>query len=373
VRVLVLNAGSSSLKASVVDGSATVARTETSWGADASRAAGREGAVAAVLEAFAGDGVAADTLAAVGHRVVHGGSRFTEPVTIDDVTLDALDELSELAPLHNPVAVDTIRAARTALPDVPHVACFDTAFHATLPETAARYPLPESWHAEWGIRRFGFHGLSVAWSVRRAAELLDRPAAEVNLVVAHLGSGCSVTAVAAGRSVATSMGFTPLEGLMMGTRSGSIDPGIPLYLMRTERATREHLEDALEHESGLAGVSGIGSDIRELEPAAASGNHRARLALDMFADRAAAAIAGAMTSLDRLDGLVFTAGIGEHAASVRAGIVARLGVVGVPGVGATENGDDRVLAAGPPAVLRIEAREDLVVAGDVESLLRAPR
>ncbi|HKG57908.1 MAG TPA: acetate kinase, partial [Candidatus Limnocylindrales bacterium] len=299
MRVLVLNAGSSSLKASVVDAGETIARTDTSWGADASRAKGREGAVAAVLEAFRRDGVAADTLAAVGHRVVHGGTRFTAPVTIDAATLDALDELSDLAPLHNPVAIDTIRAARTALPSLRHVACFDTAFHATLPETAAQYPLPEAWRAEWGIRRFGFHGLSVAWSVERAAEILSRPVAELNVVVAHLGSGCSVTAVPGGRSAWTSMGFTPLEGLMMGTRSGSIDPGILLHLLRTRKASRDEIEDALEHGSGLAGVSGIGSDIRELEPAAAAGDTRARLALDMFADRAAAGIAGAMTSVDR--------------------------------------------------------------------------
>ncbi|HKG57713.1 MAG TPA: acetate kinase, partial [Candidatus Limnocylindrales bacterium] len=221
----------------------------------------------------------------------------------------------------------------------------------------------------WGIRRFGFHGLSVAWSVERAAEILSRPVAELNIVVAHLGSGCSVTAVPGGRSAWTSMGFTPLEGLMMGTRSGSIDPGILFHLLRTRKASRDDIEEALEHGSGLAGVSGIGSDIRELEPAAATGNARARLALDMFADRAAAGIAGAMTSVDRVDALVFTAGIGEHAANVRAAIVRRLGAVGVPAIPATETGEDRVLVAGPPAVLRIEAREDLVVARDVETLV----
>lgn len=373
MRVLVLNAGSSSLKASVVDGGATPARTQVSWGSDASRAPDRVAGVAAVLEAIESDGVSPASIAAVGHRVVHGGPTFSVPAVVDDTTLEALDALSELAPLHNAVAIETIRGARRLLPEIPHVACFDTAFHAGLPEAAIRYPVPESWYREWGIRRYGFHGLSVAWSVRRAAELLGRPAADLGLVVAHLGSGCSVTAVAGGRSVWTSMGFTPLEGLMMGSRAGSIDPGIVLHLLRTGRATAEEIDETLEHRSGLLGVSGLTSDVRDLLVAADGGNAAARLALEMFVDRAAAGIAVAAIALERLDALIFTAGIGEHAGGIRASIVKRLGVLGLAEIDAGENGIDRLLSGGPPAVLRIEAREDLVVAESVEALLGSRR
>ncbi|HEY0443024.1 MAG TPA: acetate/propionate family kinase [Candidatus Limnocylindrales bacterium] len=373
MRVLVLNAGSSSLKASVVDGNATAARTQVSWGSDASRAPDRGRGLADVIAAVEGAGVARGSVGAVGHRVVHGGPTFRAPVAIDDATLEALDALSELAPLHNAVAVETIRAARIALPHVTHVACFDTAFHGGLPEVAARYPLPTAWQTEWGIRRYGFHGLSVAWSLRRAGELLDRPANDLRLVVAHLGSGCSVTAVAGGHSVRTSMGFTPLEGLMMGTRAGSIDAGIVLHLLRTSRATAEQIDDALEHRSGLLGVSGTTSDVRDLITAADGGDAAARLALDMFVDRAAAGIAAVATGLDGLDALVFTAGIGEHAGGIRAAIVRQLRNMGIAGIDESESGTDRVIAAGPPAILRIEAREDLVVAESVEALLRATR
>jgi acetate kinase len=380
MRVLVLNAGSSSLKASVVEDDATVARAEVSFGADATTSPGQQGAVRDVLASLGGAGVGAQTIEAVGHRVVHGGATFSQPTLLDERAMAALDELNELAPLHNAVAVGTVRAAQGALPGIPQIACFDTAFHATLPESAVRYPLPETWHAEWGIRRFGFHGLSVAWAVEKAGELLGRPSRELALLVAHLGSGCSVTAVAEGRSVQTSMGFTPLEGLMMGTRAGSIDPGILLHLLRSRRIGLGDLQDALEHGSGLMGVSGLGSDVRALEAAANAGDHRARLALEMFIARAAAGIASAAVSLDRLDALVFTGGIGEHAGRIRAAIVDRLSIIGFPRIGPEETGVDRVLAEGDlaaradrlrSAVLRIEAREDLVIARSVVAVLAA--
>jgi acetate kinase len=261
------------------------------------------------------------------------------------------------------VAAATIRAARALLPGLPHVAVFDTAFHAPLPETAWRYPLPAEWEG-WEIRRYGFHGLSVAWSVERAAGLLARPVDGLNLVVAHLGSGCSVTAIAGGRSVQTSMGMTPLEGLMMGTRAGSLDPGILLAVLRDGRRTAAELADDLDHRSGLLGVSGQSAGMRELETAAAEGDARAALAIQMFEERAAAGIAAAATALPRLDALAFTAGIGEHAGRVRARIVSRLAVLGVPPVEPDETGADRILAAAPgrPAVLRVEAREDVVAA-----------
>lgn len=308
---------------------------------------------------------------AVGHRVVHGGTTFRSAVRVDDRVLKGIEALAEFAPLHNPVAAATIRAARAALPGLPQVAAFDTAFHATLSEEQYLYPVPWRWHREYGVRRFGFHGLSVEWSARRAGELLDRPGGELALVVAHLGSGCSVTAVLNGRSVATSMGLTPMEGLMMGTRSGSIDPGILLYMLRTRRTGWRELQEALDHESGLVGVFGRAAGMRELEKAAGEGNKRARLAIDMFVSRAAAGIAAAATALPRLDGLVFTGGIGEHAASVRSAIIGRLAPLGIGPVAATAVRNDAVISPSGAAVaiLRVEAREDAVIASQTAELI----
>ena len=308
---------------------------------------------------------------AVGHRVVHGGTRFLSAVRVDDRVLKGIEALADFAPLHNPVAATTIRAARAALPDVPQVAAFDTAFHSTLSEEQFLYPVPWRWHREPGIRRFGFHGLSVDWSTRRAADLLGRPAGELALVVAHLGSGCSVTAVLNGRSVATSMGLTPMEGLMMGTRSGSIDPGILLYMLRTRRAGWRELETALDHQSGLVGVFGRAAGMREIEKAAGEGNERARLAIDMFVSRAAAGIAAVATALPRLDGLVFTGGIGEHSPSVRSAIVGRLAPLGIAALVASDVRNDAVISRSGAAVaiLRVEAREDAVIARQAADLL----
>ncbi len=385
MRILVLNAGSSSLKASLVEDGRAMVRATVGWGSDATREADRGAGIAAVLDAVEEAGIGRNTVVAVGHRVVHGGAELTAPTLIDADVLSAIERVGDLAPLHNVVALETIRAAQAALPELPQVACFDTGFHATMPETVRRYPVPESWYRDWGVRRYGFHGLSVAWATTRAGELLARPAEELRLVVAHLGSGCSVTAVDGGRSVATSMGLTPLEGLMMGSRAGSIDPGILLYLLRTGRLDLEGLTEALDHESGLLGVSGRTSDVRELEAAAADGDEAAARALEMFVERAAAAIAAAATSLPRLDALVFTGGIGEHAGPVRAAIVERLGVLAVAPVRSEETGVDRVVEAADrsaaqagrpadatlaaPVVLRVEAREDLVIAREAERLL----
>ena len=319
--------------------------------------------MAAALQRIGGEAATAGTRA-VAHRVVHGGPDFTQPTVIDEATLAAIDRLAPLAPLHNPIAAATIRAARGLLAKVPHVAVFDTSFHATLPEVARRYPVPDGW-TDWGVRRYGFHGLSVAWSVERAGQLLDRRPDTLGLVVAHLGNGCSVTAVDAGRSVATSMGMTPLEGLMMGTRAGSIDPGILLLALRDRRLDADELAEVLDHRSGLLAVSGSSSDMRELKAAADRGDPAAALAIDMFVDRAAAGIAAAATALPRLDALVFTGGIGEHAGQVRAGIVERLAVLGCDPVEPDDPGGDRMLSSqrsGGPAVLRIDAREDVVAA-----------
>ncbi len=372
MRVLVLNAGSSTLKASVLESdrrdphfSATL-----EWGADATRTEGRLGDLERLLERLVVEGIPTGSLEGVGHRVVHGGTRFTAPTPLDAAVVDELDALSDLAPLHNPVAVETIRAAMEALPHVPHVAAFDTAFHATLEPAAYRYPIPEAWVEAHAIRRYGFHGLSVEWAASRAGELLE--ATLRGSVVAHLGSGCSVTAVADGRSVWTSMGMTPLEGLMMGTRSGSIDPGILLRLLRAGVSV-DDLAEGLEHGSGLLGVGGH-ADMRDLLELEAAGDERAVLAIELFVHRAAEAIAAAATSLPALDALIFTAGIGERASSVRERIVGRLGVLGVAGPLSTkgDSGDAVLTPAGRrPAVLRIEAREDLVIARAVAEVAGA--
>jgi acetate kinase len=371
MRVLVLNTGSSSIKGSLVESEdlRSIARDEVSLGTDTSRRRGLERTIQNLLHKLEVTG--GREVDAVGHRVVHGGTRYRSAVRVDDRVLEGIEALAEFAPLHNLVAAQGIRATRALLPKIPQVAAFDTAFHASLAQDQFLYPVPWGWHRRYGVRRFGFHGLSVEWSTGRAAELLGRPASQLALLVAHLGSGCSVTAVLNGRSVATSMGLTPLEGLMMGTRSGSIDPGILLYMLRTRRASWRELEDALDHESGLVGVYGRAAGMREIEKAAVAGNERARLAIDMFVGRAAAGIAAAATTLPRVDALVFTGGIGEHSATVRSAIVRRLAPVGLRAVPATDVKNDAVISepGSPVAVLRIEAREDAVIARQTADLL----
>jgi acetate kinase len=363
MRILVVNAGSSSLKTSLIvqPGDRTDERTEQELPPEADW----DGA----LRVIAANAPGVD---AVGHRVVHGGPELVESVVISDEVMDQLEKLRPLAPLHNGPALSAIVASRRAFRDVPHVAAFDTAFHAGLPEEAVTYPLPFEWRAAFGVRRYGFHGLSVAWAVERAAALLERSPGELRLVVAHLGSGCSVTAVDAGRSADTSMGMTPLEGLMMATRPGSIDPGIQLELLGRGHLSAEDLREAFQQRSGLLGVSGVSADLREVQAAANRGNPRARLAVAMFVRRAAAGIAAAATAMPSLDALVFTGGIGEHAAAVRSAICARLANLHVSAALLEPGGaDDDVLseAGASVAVLRVTAREDLVIARDVARLL----
>lgn len=371
MRVLVLNPGSSTLKASVIEtaGQRTVVERAATWSADAAGTERRSEVLARVASETMAPSISAGEIDAVGYRVVHGGTAFRAATLLDEAAIRAIDALDELAPLHNRIAAETIRGARSLRPEVPHVACFDTAFHATLDEAAWRYPVPADWHVRWGIRRFGFHGLSVDWSVSRAAGLLRRPATDLHVVVAHLGSGASVTAVAGGESVATSMGFTPLEGLMMGTRSGSIDPGILLFLIG-HHVRVDELAEALAHRSGLLGVSGRSAGVEELLRLEAAGHANAALALELFARRAAAEIASVATALQRLDALVFTGGIGEHAASVRSRICRNLAVLGVPVPGPdVDIGDECLLVDSRPAIAVVHAREDLVIARQVEALL----
>jgi len=340
LRILVVNAGSTSLKLSVVDEDDSSTRIDS-------------------LESARG-------VSGVAHRIVHGGDRFREATVVDDAVERELSALSELAPLHNRPALEALAQARSVFPDVRHIAVFDTAFHATIPAEAATYALPQRWRDEWGIRRFGFHGLSVEWSARRVAV--------PRLVVCHLGGGCSVTAVLDGRSVDTTMGFSPLEGVPMATRSGSIDPEIVLHLLRTKRLGIEEVERALESESGLLGMSGESSRVEELE---ASGSEEAALALAVFAHRVASSVAAMTSMLGGLDAIAFTGGIGEGSSRARADICRRLEFLGceLDGRANEEAVPDAVVSAprSPVAVHVIHAREDVVAAGAARRLLERLR
>src|SRR5215207_2458393 len=308
--VLVVNAGSTSLKLSLV------AEDESSE------------TVASLEEVPHG-------VEAVGHRVVHGGSRFRDPTVIDGEVERQIAELSALAPLHKAPALAGIEAAQRALPDIPHVAVFDTAFHATLPDEAAVYPVPGRWTEEWGVRRYGFHGLSVAWCAERAPELLGQPSEGLRLVVCHLGGGCSVTGVRDGRSVDTTMGFSPLEGVAMATRSGSVDPGALLYLLRERGLSVDELDRVLEHESGLLALGGLDDP----------------LGFAVFTYRVVAAVGQMATALGGLDLLAFSGGVGENRDDVRDAVVERLRFLG------------------DFSVEVVPAREELVIAAAVRDLL----
>lgn len=369
-RILVVNAGSATLKTTLLDlpGLDPVGEHEVAWAASASLSE-RTDAIRASVQRLGITSTHAG-VDAVGHRVVHGGNRFTGPTLIDRSHLAAIEGLSDLAPLHNPAAVATIRATLETLPDVPHVAVFDTAFHATLPPDATRYPIPDGWVDDYGIRRYGFHGLSVDWAVRRAGELLRRDVGDLSLIVAHLGGGSSVTAVDRGRSADTSMGLTPLEGLMMGTRAGSIDPGIIFHLAR-QGLSLESIEDGLTHRSGLRGV-GATDDVRALLASEAAGEARAALAILLYVRRAAAGIAAAATALPTLDAIVFTGGIGEHAGSVRGRICARLSLLGVRAPSDADTGEGVLTTGGSgPAIVAVHSREDVVIAEAAAGFLRA--
>ena len=366
-RILVLNAGSSTLKASLLRPGEprALAATAREWGGSAvERAPDVSAAILADLDLANGVG-----LTGIGHRIVHGGPDLVLPTVVDAGVLDELRRVAVMAPLQTPPALAVIAALADLLPGVRQVVCFDTAFHARLPEVARRYPVPPAWTRDFGIRRYGFHGLSVDWATGRASELLASSPGRVRLVVAHLGAGSSVTAVDRGRSVDTSMGYTPLEGLMMATRSGSIDPGIVIALVRDGRRTLAEVDDDLLHHAGLLGVGGSG-DMRTLVGRAHDGDADARLAIGMFVDRAAAAIAASATRLPGLDAVVFTGGIGEGAATVRAAIVRRLGNLGIAPISARRRRGDVVLSepGAKPAVLRVEAREDLMIARAVAAL-----
>jgi acetate kinase len=397
LRVLVVNAGSSSLKLSLLGAGETPVMADE---LAAPRAQIDPDELQDALDGGLGD---AD---AVGHRIVHGGSRFRQAVLVDDAVRKALGDLVDLAPLHQPKSLAALDAVSRALPGVPAVACFDTAFHATLPDAAATYALPAEWSARWGVRRFGFHGLSHAWIARRAPEVVGAGARadDLRIVSCHLGAGASLCAIAGGHSVETTMGFTPLEGLVMATRSGSVDPGLVLWLLERGDVSPADMGHALEHESGLLGLSGT-ADMREVEARADAGDTAARLALEVYVHRLRAGVASMVAALGGLDVLAFTGGVGERSAEIRAKAAAGLAFLGVavdqarneaadgdadisddpapahaddPAPAHTEDPapahiDDPAPAHtdGPGAAhtVVIRAREDLEIAGQVRSLL----
>ncbi|UBV42381.1 acetate kinase [Deinococcus taeanensis] len=314
------------------------------------------------------------SVSAVGHRVVHGGERFSAPALITPEVLEEVRACVPLAPLHNPANIAGIEAARLAFPGAAHVAVFDTAFHQSMPEAAFRYAVPEDWYRQHGVRRYGFHGTSHAFVAGRAAQLLGRPAAELNLVTAHLGNGCSVCAVQGGRSVDTSMGLTPLEGLVMGTRSGDVDPGLHDFIARQAGLSLSEVTAALNRGSGLLGLSGLSNDMRELEEAAGRGHVGARLALEVFVHRLAKQMAGMAAAMGRVDGLVFTGGIGENSAFVRRAVLARLGVLGAQvddaANAAAVRGQGGVISPpGALAALVVNTNEELMIAQQTQALL----
>jgi acetate kinase len=360
VRVLVVNAGSSSVKLRLLG---TDDELLAEHDLDAPQARVDDDQLDAVLGELPG-------VDAVGHRVVHGGERFRDPVRIDDEVVGALRGLVDLAPLHQPKSLAALDAVSRALPAVPGVACFDTAFHATLTPAAATYPLPAEWRARWGLRRYGFHGLSHAYASRRAAELVGDDG--LRIVTCHLGAGASLAAVRHGRSIDTTMGFTPLEGLVMATRSGSVDPGLVLWLLEHGDMSERDLAWALEHASGLEALAGT-PDMREVLRRRAAGDEAAELALDVYLHRLRAGIAAMAAALDGLDALVFTGGVGERSAPVREEACRGLGFLGVrldAQANAQAAGDVEVTASGAAArALVIEAREDVEIAAQVRSVL----
>ncbi|MEW1721943.1 acetate kinase [Streptomyces sp. NPDC093109] len=404
-RVLVLNSGSSSLKYQLLDmrdGSRLAAGLVERIGEASSRLvhtplAGPDAATdgakrertepiadhAAALEAVAAelarDGLGLDSpeLAAIGHRVVHGGLRFSEPTVVDDEVLAEIERLVPVAPLHNPANLTGIRTARALRPDLPQVAVFDTAFHTTMPEYAARYAIDVATADAHRIRRYGFHGTSHAYVSRRTAELLGKDPSEVNVIVLHLGNGASASAVAGGRCVDTSMGLTPLEGLVMGTRSGDIDPAVTFHLHRVAGMSVDEIDELLNKKSGLVGLCGD-NDMREIRRRVDEGDERARLAFDVYIHRLRKYIGAYSAVLGRVDAVAFTAGVGENAAPVREAAVAGLDTLGLAvdaGLNAVRSDEPRVISPADSRVVVavVPTDEELEIAQQTFALVRDAR
>jgi acetate kinase len=363
MRVLVVNAGSSSLKLARLDddGTVTSATTVEHW-----QGAGQ---LEPLREFLDGCG----PVDAVGHRVVHGGPRHTEPVVVDDMLVAYLYSISDLAPLHQPRALAGVRSVRELLPDVPAVACFDTAFHATLSAAAATYAVPREWNERWGLRRYGFHGLSHAYASRRGAELVGADAAGLRIVSCHLGAGASLAAVRGGVSVDTTMGFTPLAGLVMNTRPGTLDPGLVLWLLEHGHVPEPELADVLEHHAGLKGLSGTSGDLRDVLAGRARGDRDCTLALDVYLHRLVREAAAMAASAGGLDLLVLTGGVGEHSWEVRGALAAGLEHLDVSVDAEANRATTADADISPPgAAVRtvvVTAREDLEIRRQVLAVL----
>lgn len=365
MRVLVVNAGSSSLKLRLLDEHDELERS-------ADLPAGPDGFDTTRLTGLLREWDAPD---AVGHRIVHGGTRFTGPVRIDKTVEQQLRNLTDLAPLHQPTSLAALDAVTAQLPDIVAVASFDTAFHTTIPAGAATYAVPQEWRQRYGIRRYGFHGLSHAYCSHRAAQLLGEPVQELRIITCHLGAGASLAAVVNGRSVDTTMGFTPLEGLVMATRSGSVDPGLVLWLEEHEHLSPHEVATALEHRSGLTALAGTG-DMRQVQARADDGDPDAALALEVYLHRLVTGIGAMTAAAGGVDVLVFTGGVGEHSAAIRARVLQRLDYLGAsldPHLNDTVVADGEITAAGTDVrTVVITAREDLQIAREARSLLTTP-
>lgn len=363
MRVLVVNAGSSSLKLRILDDDDRVVASRDIEARDG-HADARE------LSAFVGE-VEFD---AAGHRVVHGGHIFRESVVVTEDVMELLASIGSLAPLHNPPALAALEAVRDVAHDRPSIACFDTAFHATLPDRAAVYAVPWRWTEDWGIRRFGFHGLNHAYVARRVPEILGRGPNELRIVSCHLGAGASLCAIAGGRSVDTTMGFTPLEGLVMATRSGSVDPGAVLWVLREKGLSADDVERILDHESGLLGLSGVAPGMREVAAAVERGEQRAGLAVAVYLHRLRTGIAAMAAAMEGVDAVAFTGGVGEGSARVRLDAchgLAFLGIAVDTGKNDRVGDDDIDLSADdvPVRTVVVQAREDLTIAAEVRRLM----
>jgi acetate kinase len=395
MNILVLNCGSSSAKFAVIDTSdgrelvsgiaqrLGSAQASLDWKYEGSKksqplpGAGHDSALRAVVDLLVSVGLA-DRLGGVGHRVVHGGAAFSGSRAITPEVLQKIEECISLGPLHNPPNLLGIRVAQELFPRLPQVAVFDTAFHQTMPARAYTYPVPYDWFERYQVRRYGFHGTSHRFVAQRAVELLGLPGGDHAIVTAHLGNGCSCTAVKDGRSLDTTMGLTPLEGVVMGTRSGSVDPAIVGHVAEAEGRPAREIIDALNKKSGLLGVSGISNDMRTVQEAAESGHERARLAIDIFCYVLAKALAGLVVPLGRLDALVFTGGIGENSPPVRARVVEQLGFLGLsldPAANATHGKDrgGRISRESGPRVLVVPTNEELMIAMDTAEIVGSVR
>lgn len=404
MKILVLNSGSSSQKSSLYElgsplpqsapkplwegkvewhGDRAVLEISNSSGAtrkEEMTSGTREEATARLLDALTPGAARAvsdkSEIAAVGHRIVNGGREYTQPVIINAEVRAAIQRMAVFAPLHNRVELEGIELIEKKFGQIPQVAVFDTGFHSELPDAAAIYPGPYEWVAQ-GIRRFGFHGINHQYCAERTAQLLGKELRELKIVTCHLGNGCSLAAIQNGRSIDTTMGFTPLEGLMMGTRSGTVDPGILTYLMREKHLSGQTLDDLLNKKSGLLGISGISGDMREIVAAMKDGNERARLAFDIFVHRLQTGIGAMVAALGGIDALVFSAGIGEHSAQVRAAACANFGFLDLR-LDAAKNASppsapqadrDISMPASKVRVLVVQAQEDWAIAEECWKLV----